>query len=337
MKIGKTILFTTGVLATATLGIARYAYNIAFKAPKRRNFRDYTLPTEEQYVPHHTTMKRCMDRLIEIPYEEITVTSFDGLKLFGRYYDASPEGISCECSADSTTDTCNIMHSTNQTSAPIHILFHGYKSNPYMDGCGGSGLVTELGHRFIVVDQRSHGESEGNTITFGINERRDCLTWVNYCIGKFGMDTPIILWGLSMGAATVLMASDLNLPANVKGIIADSPFSAPCEIIKKVCKDMHYPPTLLYPFVKLGATLYGHFDLEECSAYQSLANTKTPILLFHGDDDRFVPHEMSVTLSKLSPMVTFVSIPKAGHGLCYMTEAQTYHDSAIKFIESVLK
>ena len=154
---------------------------------------------------------------------------------------------------------------------------------------------------------------------------------------RFGAETPIILWGLSMGAATVLMASDLELPANVKGIIADSPFSAPADIIKKVCKDMHYPPTLLYPFVKLGAKLYGNFNLEECSAYQALQNTKTPTLIFHGEDDRFVPHEMSVTLSKLSPLVTFVSIPEAGHGLCYMTEAQIYHDSAVKFIEAVLQ
>ena len=331
MKKTKNTLLTVGVLTAATLGISRYAYNIAFKAPKRQDFKNYKLPTEEQYVPHHTTMKRCMDRLIEIPYEEVTISSFDGLKLFGRYYDATPE--------PNITDTSANNAGTDRTHAPIpvHILFHGYKSNPYMDGCGGSGLVAELGHRFIVVDQRSHGQSEGNTITFGINERRDCLTWANYCAGRFGSDTPIILWGLSMGAATVLMASDMSLPANVKGIIADSPFSAPADIIKKVCKDMHYPPTLLYPFVKLGAKLYGHFDLEECTAYQALQNTKTPTLIFHGEDDRFVPHEMSVTLSKLSPLITFVSIPKAGHGLCYMTEAQVYHDAAVEFIKAVLQ
>ena len=321
MNAAKKILLAAGALTTTALGISRYAYNIAFKAPKRRDFRDYKLPPEEQYVPHHNTMKRCMDRLIEIPYEEITITSFDGLKLFGRYYDATPD----------TDSPANAPHTT-----PVHILFHGYKSNPYMDGCGGSGLVAELGHRFIVVDQRSHGQSEGNTITFGINERKDCLTWANYCVGRFGTDTPIFLWGLSMGAATVLMASDLPLPTNVKGIIADSPFSSPTDIIKKVCKDMHYPPTLLYPFVKLGAKLYGHFNLEECTAIDALQNTKIPVLLFHGADDRFVPHRMSESLSQVSPLITFVSIPNAGHGLCYMTEAQTYHDSAVDFIKECL-
>ena len=324
MKTKKVALLAIGTLAATTLGISRYAYKIAFKAPRRRDFRDYKLPPEEQYVPHHGTMKRCMDRLIEIPYEEVTITSFDGLKLFGRYYDATPD---CSSSDSSSND----MHTT-----PVHILFHGYKSNPYMDGCGGSGLVAELEHRFIVVDQRAHGQSEGNTISFGINERWDCLAWTNYCTERFGKDTPIFLWGLSMGAATVLMASNLNLPENVKGIVADSPFSSPPDIIKKVCKDMHYPPTLLYPFVKLGAKIYGHFDLEECTALESLQNTKVPVLLFHGEDDRFVPWTMSETLSQVSPLITFVSIPKAGHGLCYMTEAHTYHDNAVKFIKDCL-
>jgi len=69
----------------------------------------------------------------------------------------------------------------------------------------------------------------------------------------------------------------------------------------------------------------------------ALQNTKTPTLIFHGEDDHFVPHEMSVILSKLSPLVTFVSIPGAGHGLCYMTEAQKYHDTAVEFIEAVLQ
>lgn len=312
MKPAKTALCILGSFILLIPAIARFAYNIAFKAPKRRDFRSYTLPTKEQYIPHHGTMKRCMDRLIEIPYEGVTITSFDGLKLFGRYYEVAP-------------------------GAPVHILFHGYKSNPYMDGCGGSGLVLELEHNFIIVDQRAHGQSEGNTISFGINERKDCLAWTNYCVERFGKDTPIILWGLSMGAATVLMASDLKLPDNVKGIIADSPFSAPCDIIKKVCKDMHYPPTLLYPFVKLGAKLYGNFDLEEHSALESLKHTKLPILLYHGEDDRFVPWKMSETLSHISPSITFVTIPKAGHGLCYMTEAKRYHDSAVEFIQAVLE
>lgn len=330
MKIGKTILLTLGALTVATLGIARYTYDIAFKAPKRRDFRDYTLPPEEQYVPHHNTMKRCMDRLIDIPYEEITITSFDGLRLFGRYYLGCFEDSSVEASS-TPADA-----SSPCTPTPVHILFHGYKSNPYMDSCGGSGLVAELEHNFIVVDQRSHGQSEGNTISFGIKERHDCVSWANYCADRFGKDTPIFLWGLSMGAATVLMASELSLPSNVKGIIADSPFSAPSDIIKKVCTDMHYPATLFYPFVYLGAKLYGHFDLEESSAYQALVNSKIPVLLFHGEDDRFVPHEMSVSLSKTSPKITFVSIPDAGHGLCYMTEAKTYHDSAVKFIKECL-
>ena len=96
---------------------------------------------------------------------------------------------------------------------------------------------------------------------------------------------------------------------------------------------MHYPPTLLYPFLKLGAKLYGHFDLDESSAYLACKDTKIPILLFHGENDSFVPHEMSISLSRLSPLITLVSLPHAEHGLCYMTDAKRYHDSVVNFIQ----
>lgn len=325
------ILFITMIaficIMLIILSIAYYAYGLAFKSPKRSDYRNYTLPNHEQYVPHHATIKKYMDILIARPFEDVYITSFDNLKLFGRFYESPANMESAK----------KVSAKRKSASSPIHLLFHGYKSNPFQDGCGGSGLAAELGHRFIVVDQRSHGQSEGNTITFGIKERRDVLSWINYCKERFGEDIPIILWGLSMGAATVLMASDLDLPKNVKGIIADCPFSSPVEIIKKVGKDMHFPPNLLYPFVKLGAKLYGRFDLEECSALSAIENAKLPILLFHGEDDHFVPWDMSRNLSEARPdIITFVSVPGAGHGLCYMVSGVHYRHCVIKYLETVL-
>ena len=187
-----------------------------------------------------------------------------------------------------------------------------------------------------MVDQRSHGKSEGNTITFGIKERRDCLSWIQYICERFGNDTPIILCGLSMGAATVLMATDLELPPNIKGIIADCPYSSPKAIIQKVCKDMHLPPKLLYPFVKLGACLLAGFNLEESDAVSAVKNTSIPILIIHGDDDRFVPYYMSEEIAKANSSVIFETISTAGHGLCYMVEPKKYEDVTVKFIQGIL-
>lgn len=294
------------------LGISYYSYRIAFHAPKRIEEQQYALPRGEQYVIHHPAIRKCMDEMRAVSFEEVYITAHDGTRLFGRYYHV-------------------------KDNAPIQLQFHGYKSSAYKDFCGGSKLARTMGHNALVVDQRSHGKSEGSCITFGIKERLDVLSWINYILDRCGNDITIILCGLSMGAATVLMSADLSLPENVVGIIADCPYSSPKAIIQKVSRDMHLPAKFLYPFVKLGALLFGGFHLEETSAVNAVQNTNLPILLFHGDDDRFVPCEMSREIKEAcASSVTLEVIEGAGHGLCYMVEPKRYEEATMKFINSIV-
>lgn len=306
------LIFVLFLLLIITCSICIYAYRIAFMAPKKVDPKQYKLPVGEQYEVHYSVIESCIEEMLTRPYEEVYWTSFDGTKLFGRYYHY-------------------------QDNAPIHIMMHGYKGNAYTDFCGGSKLAASLNHNLLVIDQRAHGNSEGKTITFGIKERKDCLCWIQYLSERFGNTTPIFLWGLSMGAATVLMTTDQPLPDNVVGILADCPYSAPKKIIKKVCADMKLPANLFYPFIRLSAAVMGHFNLEESSAVDAVRNTNIPILLFHGDDDRFVPFEMSVEIKEANPNITFVPIANAGHCLCYMVETERYRDAVVRFIGEVLK
>lgn len=164
----------------------------------------------------------------------------------------------------------------------------------------------------------------------GINERFDCLSWVKYICERFGNDVKIVISGVSMGAATVLMAAELDLPENVIGIIADCPYSSPKEIITKVCCDMRLPANLVYPFVKLSAKLYGHFDLEAADAAEAVCHAKVPVLLIHGEDDRFVPCSMSKKIydaaksSNSNADIIIETFPEAGHGISFMTDAKRY-------------
>lgn len=295
--------------------ICYICYRIAFYAPKRVADADVSiqLPDGEQYVVVRRGIQKSVDEMLARPFEPVWITSFDGTKLFARYY-----------------------HTAD--GAPVQILFHGYKSSAILDCCGGSHFAIELGQNALVVDQRSHGKSEGKAITFGIKERKDCLCWIEYVLDRFGSDTKIVLAGLSMGAATVLMAADQKLPENVVGIIADCPYSAPSEIIKKVCRvEMHLPDKLMYPFIKLAAKLYANFDLEESSAISATQHTKLPILLIHGEADSFVPCDMSRAMKKSNPnQITLVTIPGAGHGLAYMTDPKCYEEAVKEFTKKIL-
>ena len=125
-----------------------------------------------------------------------------------------------------------------------------------------------LGYNLLAVDERAHGESEGTYITFGVRERHDVATWAAYAAMHFGPAHPLILDGLSMGAATVLMASELELPASVRGIIADCGFSSPYAIMKSV---LHWrcPWLVSGPLLALTGVftrLFGGFGLREVSA-----------------------------------------------------------------------
>ena len=310
-------LFKILLILTILVVLTAYiCYHISFRATKRVMDEDVQihLPDGEQYMKVREGIEKCVTDMLNRPFEPVTITTFDGKKLYARYYHVAD-------------------------GAPLQIQFHGYKSSAVLDFCGGSLYAGKIGHNALVVDQRSHGKSEGNAITFGVLERKDVLSWIEYARSRFGEDVQIILAGLSMGAATVLMATDQPLPSNVVGVMADCPYSSPKAIIKKVCRvEMRLPVKPLYPFIKLGARLFAGFDLEESSAVSAVKNTPVPILILHGTGDRFVPCDMSHEIHATNPeMITLVTIPDAGHGLCYMTEPKMYEDAMQEFFKKILK
>lgn len=294
---------------------AYICYRICFFAPPRitdENFK-IQLSGGEEYRRVRAEIEASVSKMLERPFEPVTILTFDGKKLYGRYYHVAD-------------------------NAPLQIQFHGYKSCAVLDFCGGSLYAGKIGHNALVVDHRSHGQSEGNSITFGVLECKDVLCWIDYARSRFGSDVKIILAGLSMGAATVLMSADQHLPSNVAGIVADCPYASPTAIIKKVCQtDMHLPSNLLFPFIKLGARLFAGFDLEESAPVTAVKNTPVPILIIHGEGDRYVPCDMSRTIQAANPeKITLVTIPEAGHGLCYMTAPDIYENAMLEFFKKIL-
>lgn len=288
-----------------------YAYRIAFYSPKTN--RDQVIkPKDPQYDPYRPEMKRIFQQLNDRPCKFVSIISHDGLKLSGRYYHI-------------------------QDGAPLDIGFHGYRSHPITDFSGGTELSFQMGHNVLLIDQRAHGRSEGHTISFGILERLDLLDWVNYAISRFGNDVQILLYGVSMGGATVLMASDMDLPENVKGIIADCPYAKPLDVIEYVGKKSSFPNWLIKPFVILSAKIYGAFDLLETDAVEAVKNAKVPILILHGEDDRYVPCCMSEEVALSNPeMVTRFTFPGAAHGISYLVDTPRYHQITKAFIHKII-
>jgi len=290
-------LITSFVFVTAG-----YCYIQAFHMPEKKKKLDprtFYGSADSDFC--REPMVALVNELLQIPCETVSITSRDGLRLMGRLYRFSEE-------------------------AKVEILFHGWHSSGLRDASGGAMMAREYGYNVLIVDQRSHGDSEGNTTTFGIKERYDCVDWVNFIIERFGQDVKILLGGVSMGASTVLMASGLKeLPPQVKGVTADCSFSSPEAIIRKVCRDRKINDRFGYPFLQFAAKFFGGFSLKDGGAVGAVKRAKVPIMIVHGEGDDFVPYSMGEEIfAACTGEKYFLSVPNAGHGLSYFYETERY-------------
>ena len=267
---------------------------------------------DPQYKVYREETRAMVDKLRARAFEEVHIISFDGLRLFGRWYEGKKD-------------------------SPVAVLCHGSRGSAYRDFPGGSDIFLSLGWNVLLIDQRAHGKSEGSTITFGVKEKYDALDWADYARER-KKDAPIFLVGISMGGATVLMASAMAEERGIKGIAADCPYSSPYEIISKVMVDKGLKPSLLMPLVSLSAFLFGHFRLKSESAAEAVEKSSLPILIIHGLDDRFVPDYMSREIYERSKgNVEYETFPEAGHGLSYMVDRKRYVDTTVRFFSSLLE
>ena len=275
--------------------------NCFYSAPRKpRAEGERQIATGKKYDPYRELFEAWSDEYHSLPKEDVWITAFDGLKLHGTFIEYAP-------------------------GAPIEIMFHGYRGTAERDLAGGVHRCQILKRSCLLVDQRGSERSEGNVLTFGILEHRDCLKWVDYVVARFGSEVPIILTGVSMGATTVLTAAGKELPSNVIGVLADCPFSSSREIMLKVLKDKGLPRRIIYPLLRISARLVGHFKLEETSPVEAMKTCTVPVLLIHGEEDHYVPLRMSRKIyAACKSRKRLVIVPGAAHCLCYPVDQEGY-------------
>ncbi len=299
------LLILTAILSAGLYVFVFFCHPDKHKTPEQQG-------EGHQYAPYVDLYRSYIEEIAGLPCKRIYIRSLDGKKLSARYYEGEP-------------------------GAPVDILMHGYRAAAAGDFAGILQILRKLGHSILLVDERGCGKSEGLTVTFGVKEREDCLSWVRYVLRHNGEDTKVLLYGVSMGAATVLMASELELPSNVIGIIADCGFTSPKEIICKVAENMGLPAKLLYPFARIGARVFGGFDIEACSAVEAVRHAKVPVLFLHGYQDGFVPYSMCGQLydACASPkqMETF---DRAEHAVSCLSDPWKYESTVTSFIKGLL-
>lgn len=243
--------------------------------------------------------------------EEFFIESKDGLKLRGIYIKSSNE--------------------SNKTMIFVHGITVGLVySIKYIS------MFLEKGWNVLIYDQRRHSKSEGKYSTYGYYEKEDLDLFVNWVINKKGEHEIIGLHGESMGAATVIQYAEINKFA--KFIISDCAFSSLNELLEGKVKEKNI---LLKPILKLicrRAVRKAKFSFDCVSPIEVVRKTSMPIMFIHGDEDRFVPWDMSVAMynSKEVGIKRLYIAKGARHAEAIEVDKFRYEEEVIKFVDEVL-
>ena len=250
-------------------------------------------------------------KLLERPSEHVTILSDDGLTLHGDLFMAEiPLGRTA-------------------------ILFHGYTSCGMSDCSTMAEYFMENGWNALIVDQRSHGQSEGSYIGFGILDRFDCVKWIEYINERLGDTEKILLYVVSMGGETVLMAIGLDsFPDNVAGVIADCAFTSPYDVFKHILKrDYHLPPRPILDINDEMCRRKAGYGFRDCSTLSAVSRAKCPMLFIHGKEDTFVPTHMSEEnyIACRGPKELLL-VDNAGHAASLYEATSLYKDTVTNFL-----
>lgn len=301
-----------GAIAVAELGIAGYFYRRTMRRNRAKTERTIKMAGTD-WSQYSDFIGKRKEYFLAQPHEDVWIQSTDGLKLHGTFF-------------------------PNGGSKRVMIGFHGYTSQGMKDYIALSDYYLKKGFAMLLVDERAHGESEGTYIGFGCLDRLDAIEWMKWVLETCGNDTEIILHGTSMGAATVLMASGLELPSQVKGIVSDCGFTSPKEVFTHVLKSMYHMPA--FPTIQISDFLnqrLAGYGTDECNAAREVKKSKTPTLFIHGDADTFVPTWMCEKIyGNCSAKKWKLIVSGAAHAESYYKDTKGYEQALDMLLDEVL-
>lgn len=296
------IVYFALALAVALFACRRFA-------PAKKRMHVLTHATQDLLAPYAQIIAAGQTWMETTPFSDAELYSRDGLRLHARLYE-------------------------RKNAKGVLVACHGYRSSGLRDFSASCPYYYEHGLSVLLIDQRATGKSDGRYITFGVRESEDVRLWCEKMRSQFP-DLPVVLAGISMGASSVLMASD-SLPDNVRAILADCGYDSPLDEFIYVARHfMPRPSILLLPGVELLCRLVCGFSLRKNSASAHLKNCSLPVFFVHGMADGLVPYENSPrNQSACAGESELFLVPNADHGMSYLVDMDGYHQRLERFLRT---
>lgn len=269
-----------------------------------RNDKLDTTPAWYEYI---SANQEGREYIYSLNPKDLYINSFDNLKLHGLF----------------------INNNSNKTI----ICVHGYKAKDGLYDFGMSAkFLNSLGYNLLFVDNRAHGLSQGKYIGFGVLDSIDVNSWIDYLVTNMNQET-IILYGMSMGGATVMNAQNNK----EKAIIADCGFASGYdEVAYQIKKMYHLPSFPLVPISNILLKLLAKYSLKDKEAYKSIKNYHNNLLIIHGGKDHFVPTGDAYKIfDNATCHKKILIVPGASHAKSYLKDSKLYEQTFKEFLDEI--
>lgn len=302
----KLLLAAAGLYVIFIIAPAIVASITIFKGRPGTGLDELTAPGA-QLAPFADKLLPARARLLTLPHRIVSCTARDGLALGGEYWDLG---------SDRTA-----------------IFAHGYRSDMMVNFAVQADVFARRGYNVLMICQRGHDGSTRTPTAMGLKEQFDLLAWSSWATAQPGV-TRTVLYGMSMGAASVAYASDKVDPAVTEAVIIDCGYDSPYEQISGDCRRHHLPRPLLMPVIRLFVRIRQGIDIKQRTV-TSLRAAAVPCFFLHGTVDRTVPLERGIQNYEECAAVKEMFIADgAGHTEAFLTDPAAAEEAVFRFIRS---
>lgn len=217
------------------------------------------------------------------------------------------------------------------------IVCHGY-TGKYTKVLGRAEHFYRNNFSVLTPDARAHGESQGKYRGMGWLEIDDMKGWIEKIV-EHDSAANIVLFGQSMGAATVINIAGEELPQNVKAVVEDCSYTSVWDEFAEQMRVKYHLP--IFPTMYIADRLCKRkagYSFKEASPLKQISKCKLPILIIHGDADNFVPCRFAYELyEKANEPKELLIIEGAGHCMSVVKDEKKYWNTVDGFVKKYMQ
>ena len=267
---------------------------------------DRMIAPDAQFAPYRKDILAAKERLDRLSRAPVSIRSRDGVPLSSEYF--------------------------NGGFSRTAILVHGYRTDPAVNFTVQADVFFRHGYNVLLIRQRGHEPGSRVRCGLGLYERYDVAAWNDWALSQNGV-SETVLYGVSMGAASVGFAADALDPVRTCALILDCGFRSPDEQIRLDCRRRNVPGFLLMPWIRLFARVFLKLRIRERTD-EALGRTTIPCFFLHGTEDRTVPYETGrAVYEACGTRKAFFTADGVGHAEAFLPDPARAEEALFRFLE----